>query len=288
MATDTQFIKDNLKGSVPTEIANEVIKSIVSQSTAFQVCKHTPMVSDKKVLPILSDTGSAYWTDEGEEIQTSIHGWEYPSLEAKKLAVIIPFTKEKMDDSVMNVMEEIKQGIADAFTRTIDSAVFFGVNSPFETNIFTSSEAQSIVRSDGESLDISISNTIAKIEENDLNPSDIVGSIRIKNEIRLLRDSNGNAVQVPGGASGSMIYNLPMYYPATKSFDAEKAQLLVGDYSRAIIGTRKDITYEILDQATVGGINLAERDLLAVKCTMRFGFNVVDPKAFAVLKPKEA
>ena len=106
-ASDTQFIKNNLKGSVPKEVAKEVIKNIVSQSTAFQVCKHTPMKSDSKILPMLSDTGSAYWTDEGEEISTSIHGWEYPELEAKKLAVIIPFTKEKMEDSVVNVMEEI-------------------------------------------------------------------------------------------------------------------------------------------------------------------------------------
>ena len=133
--SDTQFIKDNLKGSVPTEIAKEVIKNIVSQSTAFKVCKHVPMSSDKKVLPMLSDTGSAYWTEEGEEIQTSIHGWEYPELEAKKLAVIIPFTKEKYEDSVISVMEEIKQGISDAFTKSIDSAIFFGTNTPFDTNI---------------------------------------------------------------------------------------------------------------------------------------------------------
>ena len=53
-----------------------------------------------------------------------------------------------------------------------------------------------------------------------------------------------------------------------------------------MIGTRSDITYEVLDQATVGGINLAEKDLLAVKCTMRFGFNVIDPKAFALVKPQ--
>lgn len=285
--SDTTFIKNNLKGSVPVEIASDVIKNIVNQSTAFSVCKHVPMTSNKKVLPMLSDTGSAYWVEEGETIGTSVHGWEYPELEAKKLAVIIPVTKEKYNDSVLDVMSEIKQGISDAFSRAIDLAVFFGVNSPFETNIFTEASKQKVNRADDENLDISISNTIAKIEDNNLNPNAIVGAVGLKNELRLLRDANGNAVQVPGGASGSMIYNLPIYYPTTRAFDNTKAQLLVGDYSRAIIGTRSDITYEILDQATVGGVNLAEKDLLAIKCTLRFAFNVVDSKAFSALVPKE-
>nr|DAZ67439.1 MAG TPA: Major capsid protein [Caudoviricetes sp.] len=281
--SDTQFIKDNLKGSVPTEIANEVIKNIVSQSTAFKVCKHVPMSSDKKVLPMLSDTGSAYWTDEGEEIQTSIHGWEYPELEAKKLAVIIPFTKEKYEDSVMSVMEEIKQGISDAFTRSIDSAIFFGTNTPFDTDIVGSVLEGSKIENSGK-LDMDISDAMSKIEANDLVVNGIVAPNSVKATLRTLRDSNGNALVVPGGVTGTQIYNTPIHIPTSKVWDNSKASSIVGDFNRAVIGTRSGITYEVLDQATVGGINLAERDLLAIKCTMRFGFKVVDPKAFALIK----
>lgn len=281
--SDTQFIKDNLKGSVPTEIANEVIKNIVSQSTAFKVCKHVPMSSDKKVLPMLSDTGSAYWTDEGEEIQTSIHGWEYPELEAKKLAVIIPFTKEKYEDSVISVMEEIKQGISDAFTRSIDSAIFFGTNTPFDTDIVGSVLEGSKIENSGK-LDMDISDAMSKIEANDLVVNGIVAPNSVKATLRTLRDSNGNALVVPGGVTGTQIYNTPIHIPTSKVWDNSKASSIVGDFNRAVIGTRSGITYEVLDQATVGGINLAERDLLAIKCTMRFGFKVVDPKAFALIK----
>lgn len=282
---DTQFLKDNLKGSVPTEIASEVVKNIVTQSTVFNICNHVPMTSDKKVIPVLSDTGTAYWVDEGEEIDTSIHGWEYPELEAKKLAVIIPFTKEKYEDSVMNVMEEIKQGIADAFTRSIDSAILFGTNSPFATNIAAAIEEDSKIVNTGK-LDIDISDAMSKVEANDLTVNSIVAPTSIKGTLRTLRDSTGNALIVAGGADGSQIYNTPINIPTTNVWDKTKASVLLGDFSRAMIGTRSDITYEVLDQATVGGINLAERDLLAVKCTMRFGFNVIDPKAFALVKPQ--
>lgn len=283
--SDTQFIKDNLKGSVPTEIAKEVIKNIVSQSTAFKVCKHVPMSSDKKVLPMLSDTGSAYWTEEGEEIQTSIHGWEYPELEAKKLAVIIPFTKEKYEDSVMSVMEEIKQGISDAFTKSIDSAIFFGTNTPFDTNIVGSVLEDSKIENSGK-LDVDISDAMSKIEANDLVVNGIIAPNGVKATLRTLRDSNGNALVIPGGVTGTQIYNTPIHIPTSKVWDNLKASSIVGDFNRAVIGTRSGITYEVLDQATVGGINLAERDLLAIKCTIRFGFKVVDPKAFALIKPQ--
>ncbi|MEG0844443.1 MAG: phage major capsid protein [Romboutsia sp.] len=285
MGTDTQFIKDNLKGSVPTEIANTVIKNIVDKSTAFKICSHTDMTSDKKVLPMLSDTGKAYWVDEGEEIGTSVHGWEYPALEAKKLAVIIPCTKEKADDSVLNVMNEIKQGISDAFIKSIDSAIFFGTNSPFDTNICETA-ANIIMREDGKNIDITLSEAMSSIELNDLTPNGIVAPIRAKNELRTLRDSSGNAIVINGGATESNMYNTPIHYPVSNSFDASKADFLVGDFTKSIIGTRNSITYEVLDQATVGGVNLAERDLIAIKCTLRIGFKVVNPKAFAVLKPK--
>ena len=282
---DTQFLKDNLKGSVPTEIASEVVKNIVDQSTVFNICKHVPMASDKKVIPVLSDTGKAYWVEEGTEIGTSIQGWEYPELEAKKLAVIIPFTKEKYEDSVMDVMGEIKQGIADAFTRAIDSAVLFGTNSPFATNIAGAVLEGSKIAGTGK-LDIDISNAMTKVEESDLIVNSIVAPTSVKGTLRNLRDSNGNAIAVTGGITGTSIYNTPIHIPVTSVWDKLKADVLVGDFSRAMIGTRSDITYEVLDQATVGGINLAEKDLLAVKCTMRFGFNVIDPKAFALVKPQ--
>ena len=126
---------------------------------------------------------------------------------------------------------------------------------------------------------------MSKVEANDLVVNGVVAPNSIKGTLRTLRDANGNMVVVPGGATGQQIYNTPIYIPTSKAWDSSKANVIVGDFNKAIIGTRSEIKYEILDQATVGGINLAENDLLAIKCTMRFGFNVIDSKAFALIKP---
>lgn len=281
---DTTFLKDNLTGSVPTEVSSELIKNIVKDSIAFKICRHVDMKSNKKILPVLTDTGSAFWTGEGEKIGTSIMAFDYPELQAQKLAVIVPTTKEKLGDSAISVLEEIKEGIADAFVRAIDSAVFFGKNTPFTSNLCDIAEVQKIEGTD--KIDIDISGAMGKVEDNDLSVNAMVTHNGMKETFRNLRDTNGNAIVVPGGVSGNQIYNTPVYIPSSKVWDKAKAEIILGDFNKAIIGTRDGIQYEVLKEATIGNLNLAEQDLIAIKCTMRFGFNLVDKKAFAKVVPK--
>jgi hypothetical protein len=47
---------------------------------------------------------------------------------------------------------------------------------------------------------------------------------------------------------------------------------MVVDAMRVIIGVRQDITVKFLDQATVGGINLAERDMVALRFKARYAY----------------
>ena len=281
--SDTTMLKDNLKGSVPGEVARELIKDVVTQSIAFQICRHVPMASDSKTLPVLTDTGSAYWTEESEAIQTSVMGFDYPTLKAKKLAVIVPTTKEKLADSVLNVLEEIRTGISDAFVKSIDSAILFGTDSPFDNNLVDVAEPNKVISTG--SFDADISSAMGKVEDADLTVNGIVTSNKSRQILRDLRDSNGNAMVIPDGVGKESIYNTPIYIPTSRAWNHTKAQSIVGDFKKAVIGTREGITYEILDQATVGEINLAERDMIAVKCTMRFGFEVVNKKAFSKVVP---
>lgn len=162
--SDTIFLKDNLTGAVPTEIAQEVIKNVINQASILKVCKHETMISDKKTLPKLTDSGSASWVGEGEGIETTLPKFEYPQLKACKLAVIVPVTREKIDDTLINVMDEVKQAMADAFATAIDEAMIFGKNSPFETNLISAINTQKIVATSN--LDKDISNAMGLVEDN--------------------------------------------------------------------------------------------------------------------------
>ena len=151
---DTNFLKDNLNGTVPVEIAKEIMKNIIDQASILKVSKKIPMASDTMVIPKLVNTGSAGWVNEGEEIGTTLPTFDYPELKAKKLAIIVPITREKINDSVANVINEVKQAIADMFAASIDKACIFGVDTPFNTSLFSSIGSRKVVA--GSTLNIDI------------------------------------------------------------------------------------------------------------------------------------
>ena len=45
----------------------------------------------------------AYWVGESERINTSKAFWIFPEMVAKKIAVIIPVTREKLNDTTIDV-----------------------------------------------------------------------------------------------------------------------------------------------------------------------------------------
>lgn len=277
--TDTKFLKDNLNGVVPVEISQEIIKNVIDKASILKVAKQEAMTSDTKTLPRLSDSGSASWVGEGEAIDTTVPKFEYPQLKAKKLAVIVPVTREKMNDSIVNVMGEVQQAIADAFAKAIDEACIFGTNSPFETNLVTAINTQKVVATDN--LDSDLSNAMGLVEDNKYNCSNLLMGTTQKKVIRSLANDNKNK----GAITLNSIYDTDVEY--VRNWDNLKALAITGDFSKAVIGTREGMEYEILREATIvsGGetINLAQRDMIAIKATIRLGFLVADPKAFSMV-----
>lgn len=280
---DVSFLKDNLSGTVPLEISKEIIKNVIDQASILKVCKKEPMASDKKTIPHLTDSGSATWVKEGESIGTTIPQFDYPQLKACKLGVIIPITNEKINDSVSSVMTEVKQAMADAFATAIDKACIFGIDSPFDTNLVDAIGTQKIVFSD--SWDTSLSNVMGLVENNKYNCNNILMGLSQKKIIRLLANDGTKKSSI----TLNNIFETPIEY--VRDWDDTKALSITGDFSKAIVGTRENIEYKVLDQATIVSgdetINLAQRDMIAIKATMRMGFVIVDPKAFSMVVASE-
>ena len=276
---DTQFLKDNLNGTVPVEIAKEIMKNIIDQASILKVSKKIPMASDTMVIPKLVNTGSAGWVNEGEEIGTTLPTFEYPQLKAKKLAIIVPVTREKINDSVSNVINEVKQAIADMFAASIDKACIFGVNSPFDTDIFSSIGTRKVTASS--TLNIDISDCMGLVEDNKYNCSNLLMGTTQKKVLRALANDNAfkNSLDLDSA------YNTPIEY--VRNWDDSKALAITGDFSRSIVGTRENMEYEILKEATIKTgaetINLAQRDMIGIKCTMRMAYLVADDKAFSMV-----
>lgn len=285
------YLKNELAGFVPTPQANDIIKDVTRGSSILRMSKIENMTSEKKKFNVLVDGPGAYWVGEGERIQTSGAQWIHPEIVAKKLAVIIPVTKEKLEDSTINVFSELRPDIAEAFYRAIDAACIFGTNSLFTTNIMKSITENNMTVTDNTNIDIAVSDAMALVEENGYDPNGFIGRVGVKNMLRKLRDSNGAPAYV-NGTSGTELYGRPIEFVRNGAWDNTKADLITGEWKYSIVGIRSGISYEILKEATLQGtldtdgkpLSLAEQDMVAIKATMRLGYLVVKDNAFAAWK----
>lgn len=292
------YLKDELKGFVPTEQAKEIIKGVAQGSVLMKLSHVEPMKSDKKIFNVLTDGPGAYWVGEGKRIHTSKATWIHPEMVAKKLAVIIPVTKEKLEDSTIEVFNELKEGISEAFYKTIDLAGIFGTDSPFEKNVLgvaTSAGNVVVLGTNGDGkIDLDVSDAMALVEDEDFDVTSFVARKGVKNSLRKLRDANGNQLYVDG-VNGEEFYNEPIEFAQKGAWDKTKAEIIGGDFKKySLIGIRDGISYEILTEATLQDtldddgkpLSLAEQDMIAIKATMRLGYLPVKDEAFCAIVPK--
>lgn len=293
-AGDTDYLKDNLTGFVPAEQAAGIMKDVARGSSILRLSKVEKMKSDKKKFSIMTDGPGAYWVGETERIKTSTAQWIFPEMEAKKLAVIIPVTKEKLNDTTINVFGEMRPAIAEAFYKAIDAACLFGTNSPFAKSVLSIADNvdNEIVDGTAASLDLDVSDLMALVEDAGLDVNGFAANYGIKNRLRKLRDANGNQL-FADGVNQKEFYNNPIEFVRNGAWDKTKAELITGNWNYSLVGIRQGIEYEILKEATLHTVTmadgkplaLAEQDMVAIKATMRIGYLPIKEQAFAVLRP---
>lgn len=292
---DNGFMKDELVGFVPQVQADEIIKEVAEGSVVLKLAKTETMTSDNKKFQVLTEGAGAYWVGEGERIKTSTAQWIFPEIKAKKLAVIIPVSKEKINDTKINVFSELKETIAEAFYTAIDKACLFGTDSPFETNVMAAinNTGYKITAGTGKTYDIDVSDAMAFVEDEGLDVNKFAAKNGIKNTLRKLRDANGNQL-LANGVGGQEFYNVPISF-SRKGWDKTQADIIGGNWKYAVVGIRDGLSYETLTEATLQGtlgadgkpLSLAEQDLVAIKATMRLGFLVVKDEAFCAVVPAD-
>ena len=292
---DIKYLKDNLTGFVPTPTAAEIIQDVTRGSSILRLSKVQPMERETVKIPVMVSGPGAYWVGETERIQTSVAQWIFPELVAKKIGVIVPVSKEKLNDSTINVFATVRPYIAEAFYKAIDAACLFGTNSPFAKNIYEVAKTANAVIKEGTNtkLDLDISDVMALVESAGHDANGFAAGYDLKNSLRKLRDGNGNQLYV-AGVDEETLYSQPIEFSRNGAWDKTKARAIAADWKYSVVGIRDQIQYEVLKEATLQSVtmgddkplSLAENDMVAIKATMRIGFLPVKENAFAVLAPK--
>ena len=266
---------------------DEIINPKTSQSAALQSFHSVKMTAGTAKMPVLAALPTAGWvTDTGASTDTkptSKMSWKDKNLVAEEIAVIVPIHENTLADSKFDIWGQVRPLVVAEFGRVLDLAIFQGVNKPAS---WTDQALIPGAIAAGNTLEATadvaedFNDAFSLVENDEFDVNAVYTGRFMRSQLRGLRDSQNRPVYLDALRSDgdtSSIYGQDLFYVTNRSWDRNQAIALVGDRDAVTLGIREDVQVKLLDQATVGGINLAERDMVA----MRFKFRVAYATAYS-------
>ncbi|AUX82842.1 major capsid protein [Microbacterium phage Raccoon] len=283
-----------------TQELDSIIKPEVQTSAALSAFTTTRMSAGVQRQPVLASLPTAGWvsdhnsTDASGVKPTSKVTWGNKELIAEEMAVIIPVHENTIADSKFDLWGEVRPLVAQEFGRVLDAAVFFGVNKPatwLDPALVPGAIAAGNYIVEGflpdgtASIDLAddINEAFGLVEDDEFDVNVAFTGRFLRRKLRGLRDSDGSPIYLDGLRSDNntaSIYGQDLHYIKNGGWDRDEALLLAGDRDAVRIGIREDVQVKLLTEATVGGINLAERDMVA----LRFKFRVAYATAYSTAR----
>jgi len=300
----TDMIQRASSGSdalVPEPLSAEIIQELPRQSAALALMRRTVLSSQTMRMPVLNVLPYAYWVggDTGLK-QTTTQQWANVTLDVAEAATIVPVPEAYLADADVPIWSEVQPRMIEALGALIDQAVFWGVSKPasWGTDIYTAAHASGNLVQDGY-LDDGVTaaddfgQTVTALgdlmSQTGYSVNGFAGRPGLNWRLMGLRASgsgvpifmpNSDMTVGPGNAS---LYGYPISMPENGTWDATKAQLLVGDFSKAIIGLRQDITFKLFSEGVISNdagqviTNLMQQDTVAMRLVLRMAYATVNP-----------
>ena len=277
--------RTDIDALVETQVADEIFQGVVTSSKALSMFKRLPnMTSDKTKLRILDSLPIAYFVDEtndnGRKNITKM-AWDKKFINAAEIAVIVPIKENDLADADIDIWAQVRPRLVEAFGRKIDDAIFNGTGKPTDWRaglIPSIISAGANVTETENGLYSDINDTMTKVEESGYNVTGLLGGVGLKGKFRMMTDKNGQPLNT------TEIGSLTRTFVDNGTWDKDTATLIAGDFNEAVYAIRNDITYKVLDQAVIqdpsdGSImyNLAQEDMVALRVTMRLGWEIPNP-----------
>ena len=286
---------------IPEEVAKEIVTHLPSQSAALTMFRSVPMGRAQQRIPAESALAVAYWVagDTGLK-QTSEMNWANLYLNAEELAVIVTIAEAVLDDAAFDIWAAVRPNLVEAIGRALDAAVFLGTNKPasWPTAIVPGAVAAGNTATEGMTADKGgimgdLSAVFATVEADGFDVNGVIANRTIKGKLRNARATTGEALADAPPSNGTEAYGVPVTYPMRGLWPtgAGAVEAIAGDFTQGILGVRQDITFKVLDQAVIqdgtGAIqfNLAQQDMIALRVTARFAFQVPNPLTYDQANP---
>ena len=276
---------------IPVPVSAQIIQEMPTQSFMLQRAGQVQMSTKTQRQPVLSVLPMAYWVsgDAGMK-QTSSADWANVSLVAEELAVIVPIPEAYLDDSQVPIWDVVRPHIVEALGAKIDSAALFGTDKPssWPAAIYPSAVAAGNTVRAGSAADFGVD--VAALGEVIAKDGFAINGFASRPgltwKLVAMRSEQGVPLYQPNLQDGSgpgMLYGYPVSEVVNGSWDADEAELIGGDWTKAIIGMRQDITWKMFDQGVISDgsgavvLNLMQQDSVALRVTMRVAYATSNP-----------
>jgi HK97 family phage major capsid protein len=280
---------------IEDEYSGALLAAAVSTSVSLRAFRRVDMGTKTINLPVLATIPEAGFvtesaTEEGGVKPTAQATWGNKQLVAEEIAVIIPIHENAVDDATVDVLDELARQGGAAIGRKLDAAVLFGDDKPAS---WTSDDLLAAATGAGQTVTVdptpgaddlggAILQAAEQVETTGWEPSDLVAPRGLRYRLANLRATTAETIFLPSLSSApgavDMIAGLDANWVSGLVWDRDAAEAFVVDADRVIIGVRSDINVKFLDQATVGGINLAERDMVALRFKARYAYVLGDTR----------
>lgn len=290
MPFDNIISRADVAATVPEDVAGTILSKAVEQSAAMTLFRRVRMSREQQRMPVLAAIPVAYFVNGDTGLkQTTEAAWANKFLDAEEIACIVPIPEAVLDDTTFDVWGEIRPLIEEAVGRTLDAAIFFGVNKPAiwpKSIVDIADDAgNTIVRGTHAANEGGIAedfnDLFSAVETKGFDVNGLIANRVYRGLLRGARNADGDRLD---DVSPGEVYGEKVTYPMRGMWPtgASAVEAIAGDFSQGILGVRQDITYKILDQAVIqdntGAIiyNLAQQDMVAMRVVSRFAFQVAN------------
>jgi HK97 family phage major capsid protein len=278
---------------IPEQVSTDLLGSLKNDSAAMTMFQQVSMSTNQTRMPVISALPTAYFVNGDTGLkQTTQVDWSNKYLNVEELAAIVPIPENVFDDVKFDTWGSIKPLLSDAIARALDAAIFFGTNKPasWPTAIATAaaSAGNTVTRGTNNAAAGGIagdfSDLFATVEADGFDVNGIIATTSYKGRLRQARATTGESLLTPGQTTAQAAYGVDLAFPMRGLWPtgSGSAEAIAGDFTQGILGIRQDITFKVLDQASLydaaGNLQyaLAQQDMVALRVVFRCAFQVAN------------
>lgn len=280
MPTGTATNRSNIE--LPNEVSAEIIQKTQEGSAVMQLARQIPLPGRGLQIPVITGDPEAEWVSETAAKPVSNPGLSKKIMQAYKLAVIVPFSKEFMRD-IPALYDALVQRLPLALAAKFDSTVFFGAAPGSNFDTFAACTAQNIGGTNTYKGLVAADTDVA-VHGGILNG--YVISPQGKGVLLTAEDGNQRPLFINNVAEGAIpmiLGSRTLVRKAAYQAGSPNVVGVAGDWTQAMYGTVEGVQITVSEEATLMSgetpIYLFQQNMFAVRAEIEVGF-VADTTVF--------